>query len=79
MRDTTMWTLGRIAECAPAGLGEHATQVCEAFVNGLQQEPRVAAHAAWALHSVAQLMNDVPEFRETVRYLKPIIQVVLWK
>mmetsp|Transcript_46963 Transcript_46963/g.121208 ORF Transcript_46963/g.121208 Transcript_46963/m.121208 type:complete len:405 (-) Transcript_46963:3930-5144(-) len=76
VRDTTMWTLGRIVEVAPAALSEHATQVCEAFVNGLQQEPRVAAHAAWALHNVAQLMQ-LEEFREVIKYITQIVQNLL--
>lgn len=50
VRDTAAWTFGRICEIVPeASINEtFLNPLLEAFVNGLKQEPRVAANVCWA-------------------------------
>lgn len=50
VRDTAAWTFGRICEIVPeASINENFLKpLLEAFVNGLKQEPRVAANVCWA-------------------------------
>lgn len=56
VRDTAAWTFGRICEIVPeASINEtFLNPLLEAFVNGLKQEPRVAANVCWAFTGLAE-------------------------
>jgi len=59
VRDTVAWTFGRICEIVPdAAINEtYLKPLLEAFVNGLKQEPRVAANVCWAFAGTLFLLE----------------------
>ncbi|XP_072181023.1 importin subunit beta-1-like [Diadema setosum] len=56
VRDTVAWTLGRICELLPqAVLGQpYFDNLLIALMDGLAEEPRVAANVCWAFSSLAE-------------------------
>eukprot|EP00475_Leptophrys_vorax_P014558 TRINITY_DN2086_c0_g1_i1.p1 TRINITY_DN2086_c0_g1~~TRINITY_DN2086_c0_g1_i1.p1 ORF type:complete len:900 (-),score=266.46 TRINITY_DN2086_c0_g1_i1:47-2629(-) len=58
VRDSAIWTIGRICEFSPESLSSNIMgPVLEVLATCLQREPRIAALSCWALHNLAVSMG----------------------
>lgn len=58
VRDTTAWTLGRIAELHPDSIKPVLHVVINVLGQSLSQPPKVANSATWALHNVILIFAE---------------------
>ncbi|EGV60888.1 karyopherin Kap95 [Yamadazyma tenuis] len=68
VRETTAWSLGRLAEIAIAAIeaDQGLPSILEALLNGLKDHPRVATNCCWAfMNLVEQLCTDGPDATST--------------
>lgn len=87
VRDTAAWTFGRICEMIPeAAINEaYLKPMLEAFMHGLQSEPRVAANVCWAFTGLSEAAFDAapvyndkpPETYVLTPYFEHIVQQLL--
>jgi importin subunit beta-1 len=54
VKDSAAWTLGRIAQFHMDSIGNHFVEFINTLVNSLQDEPRVASNACFAINNVAE-------------------------
>ena len=66
MKDTTAWTLGRIADLhAECMVNKYLQPVLNSMVEALKDEPAVAAKAAWCIQCICDHWEDDEEGRTT--------------
>eukprot|EP01006_Ploeotia_vitrea_P053413 TRINITY_DN67786_c6_g2_i2.p1 TRINITY_DN67786_c6_g2~~TRINITY_DN67786_c6_g2_i2.p1 ORF type:complete len:864 (-),score=149.23 TRINITY_DN67786_c6_g2_i2:103-2694(-) len=59
VKDTTTWTIGRIAECHPEPIiTKYFQPVLEAFGRALADQPRIAAKACWGIQNICNYWDD---------------------
>ena len=80
-RDTAAWTVGRICEYYPLTLGGEIYQpLINAFLESLDDEPRVAHNVCFAIHNLAQSMAEMAEEESpATNMLSPIFMPVMEK
>jgi importin subunit beta-1 len=76
VRDTAVWTIGRICECTPKSLtSEMLLKVMQVICFCLKQPSRIASLVCWALHNLA---NSFEEYSNTpASPLSPYFESVL--
>jgi importin subunit beta-1 len=76
VRDTAVWTIGRICECTPKSLdSQMLLKVMEVICFCLKQPPRIASLVCWAIHNLA---NSFEEFSDAATSpLSPYFQTLL--
>jgi importin subunit beta-1 len=59
VRDTVAWTLGKICDAQSTAIKPdiHLRPLVAALVNGLQDNPRIAANCCWALMSLCEAVS----------------------
>jgi len=60
VKDTTAWSLGRVAEFAPTAITEQAVMpLLTNLMAALDDSPRVAARACFVVHNMAENQDDI--------------------
>jgi importin subunit beta-1 len=49
IKDTTAWTISKICQFHPEGIGQHLPVLVKALVESLGDDPRVSSHVCWVL------------------------------
>eukprot|EP01129_Flabellula_baltica_P006355 TRINITY_DN2368_c0_g1_i1.p1 TRINITY_DN2368_c0_g1~~TRINITY_DN2368_c0_g1_i1.p1 ORF type:complete len:837 (-),score=190.27 TRINITY_DN2368_c0_g1_i1:57-2567(-) len=77
IRDNSAWTLGQIFKVHPNASFPFATDVFNYMGNALQNEsPRIAAHACFTIHSMAESFGCHPE-SPVMKYYGMLIETLL--
>lgn len=71
VKDTTAWTWGRILQLHHKAVIDKAEDILRALGEALQEKPRVAANAAWAIHNLANSMRD-EESNPLQKFFNPV-------
>ncbi|KIJ47360.1 hypothetical protein M422DRAFT_59555 [Sphaerobolus stellatus SS14] len=60
VKDTTAWTLGRVCDLVPESIKveEHLHPLISAFVNGLDDSPRIVSNCCWGLMNLADRLGN---------------------
>jgi len=80
VRDTTAWTIGRICQFHIKAIEHQLLLVIQSLTAALtDEETRVASHACWAIHSIAQPLITSPDPPTSVltQFFQPLLQVLL--
>jgi importin subunit beta-1 len=78
VRDTTVFTLGRIAKFHFSALLENnIDNVIKATLHSLKDEPRVAAKAAWAIHNIAEALEQTGASEQPSNLLSQYFQALV--
>lgn len=83
VRDTTVFTLGRIAKFHFSALfdGNHLDNVIKALMHSLKDQPRVSAKAAWSLNNVSESLYILGASEKPSNVLSPyfvaLVQLLL--
>jgi len=75
VKDTTAWTLGRIALLHPDAIPNMKDMVV-AVGESLSREPRIASHCCWCIHNLAMAFRDREEWPLTP-FFTEIVKVLL--
>lgn len=77
VKDTTAWTIGRICEFHPETVTNSLQNVITILVEALQDSPKVASNACYALHSLAKAYEG--DIEKNTSALSPYYQGLLEK
>lgn len=71
VKDTSAWTIGRVCGIVPETI-DHTVlpHLIQAFLHGLQDVPKVAAHICWAIHNLANAI-DTGDLQQDTSALSP--------
>jgi importin subunit beta-1 len=60
VKDTTAWTLGRVCDMVPEAIriDEQLHLLISAFVNGLEDKPRIVSNCCWGLMNLADRLGN---------------------
>lgn len=60
VKDTTAWTLGRVCDMVPEAIKveDHLHPLVSAFVNGLDDTPRIVSNCCWGLMNLADRLGN---------------------
>ena len=78
VKDTVAWTLGKVCDVLVQTIQPdiHLQLLVVAFVNGLQDSPKVAANCCWGLQNLAEGMGAYSELTMST-YYEGVLQALL--
>jgi importin subunit beta-1 len=78
VRDTAAWTIGRICQHVPEAVGEQLPALITAFGVALHdRSPKIAAHACWAIHNLADSVHHNGQTSPLSPYFKVLLKTLL--
>ena len=78
VKDTVAWTLGKVCDVLVQTIQPdvHLPHLVLAFVNGLQDSPRIAANCCWGLQNLAEGMGAYSELTMS-SYYEGVLQALM--
>jgi len=77
VKDTAAWTIGRVCEFLPETTKDILNHLMGALYKSLQDVPRIAANACWAISNLAESIDQNSETSPLSPYIEVTIQGLL--